>query len=93
MIIIIRSGPDTPEGRRALRLAQSTASDIVLLQNGAYFLNKDALEGFYNIAYVLEDDMKLRGLKGSGSEARLTMISYDGLVDLMAETDKVVGMF
>ncbi len=93
MIIIVRSGPDTPEGKRALKLAQSTASDIVLMQSGAYFLNEGALEGFYNAAYVLEDDMKLRGLKGEGSAARLKTINYDGLVDLMAETDKVIGMF
>jgi sulfur relay protein TusB/DsrH len=93
MIVIVRSGPDTPEGKRALKLAQSTASDIVLTQNGAYFLNGDALEGFYNVAYILEDDMKLRGLKAEESAARLKTITYDGLVDLMAEADKVIGMF
>jgi sulfur relay protein TusB/DsrH len=93
MIVIVRSAPDTPEGKGAVKLAQATASDIVLIQNGTYFLNKDALEGFYNTAYVLEDDMKLRGLKGDEGAARLKTINYDGLVDLMAETDKVIGLF
>jgi sulfur relay protein TusB/DsrH len=93
MIVMIKSAPDTPEGRRGLAIAQDMSADIVLLQNGIYFLAKDALEGFNNVAYVLEDDVRLRGLKGDGTAAKYKTITYDGLVDLMEETDKVLGMF
>jgi len=71
------------------------AADVVLLQNGVYFMQQAHLEdlGFCGTAYVLSDDRKLRGLSAIESNSRAKEITYDGLVDLMAETNKVVGMF
>jgi len=51
------------------------------------------LEGFCGTAYALEDDLKLRGIKGAGIEKGIRETSYDSLVDIMDEQDKVVGMF
>jgi sulfur relay protein TusB/DsrH len=95
MIVIIRSAPDTSEGRRGVKIARDTSADIVLLQNGVYFLKEQALEdlGFVGTAYVLEDDKKLRGLKGNEEQTNMQDIDYGDLVDLMTEADKVIGMF
>ena len=95
MLVIIRNAPDTPEGKRGVKLARTMEADLVLLQNGVYFLQEDHLEdlGFCRTAYVLEDDRRLRGLKIDAEKKNIKDINYDGLVDLMSESDKVVGMF
>lgn len=95
MLVIIRSAPDTTEGRRGIKLARDMSADVVLLQNGAYFMQSGKLEdlAFIGMAYILDDDRKLRGLKEPEAGARIKGISYDGIVDLMAESDKVIGMF
>jgi sulfur relay protein TusB/DsrH len=95
MIVLIKSAPDTPEGQRGVKIARDISADIVLLQNGVYFLQGQRLEdlGFYSVTYVLEDDRRLRGLKPADADKNIKDISYDGLVDLMADSDKVIGMF
>jgi len=71
------------------------SADIVLLQNGVYFIKEQTLTdlGFVKKAYVLEDDRRLRGLRCADENKNIKDIDYGGLVDLMTETDKVVGMF
>ncbi|MFN3740539.1 MAG: sulfurtransferase complex subunit TusB [Thermodesulfovibrionales bacterium] len=93
MLVIIKSSPDTPEGRRGFKLARDMASDMVLLQNGVYFAQRERFEGFCGKVYVLEEDMRLRGLKDDEVLKDAEKIDYDRLVDLMVEEDKVVGMF
>jgi sulfur relay protein TusB/DsrH len=93
MLVIIKSAPDTPEGKRGVKLARDMAADLVLLQNGVYFAQQERLEGFSGTAYALEDDLKLRGIKGGGIEKSIKEIGYDALVDLMSDENKVVGMF
>ncbi len=96
MLVIIKSAPDTPEGKKGVRLACDMHADIVLLQNGIYFIKKDQLEdlGFVRTAYVLEDDRRLRGLTDDDAYRKnIKNIDYDGLVDLMDGSDKVIGMF
>ena len=95
MLVILRSAPDTPEGKRGVKIARDMSADIVLLQNGLYFLQGAQLEdlGFVRTAYALEDDRRLRGLKETDGKKNIKDIDYGGLIDLMTETDKVVGMF
>ena len=93
MIVIVKSSPDTPEGKRGVKLARDMAADIALIQNGVYFAQKEMLEGFCGTAYVLGDDTRLRGLNRDEIDKAIRNIDYDGLVDLMAENDKVIGMF
>ena len=95
MIVIVKSAPDTSEGKRGVKTARDMSADLVLLQNGVYFTQGERLEdlGFYRAAYVLNEDRKLRGLKDNDTKKNIKNISYDGLVDLMAESDKVIGMF
>jgi sulfur relay protein TusB/DsrH len=95
MLVIVRNTPDTPEGKRGVKLARALSADLVLLQNGVYFLQQDHLEdlGFCRTAYVLEDDRRLRGLNIDAEKKNMKDISYDNLIDLMTESDKVVGMF
>ena len=93
MIVIIKSAPDTPEGKRGIKLARDMAADLFLIQNGVYFAQEERLEGFCGTAYVLEDDLKLRGLKGADIEKSIRETGYDSFVDLTDESDKVVGMF
>jgi sulfur relay protein TusB/DsrH len=95
MVVVIRSAPDTPEGKRGVKLACDMFADIVLLQNGVYFVQGQRLEdlGFCKTAYMLEDDRRLRGLAAHDAKGIIKVVGYDGLVDLMAESDKVIGMF
>ena len=93
MLVIVKSAPDTADGKRGIKLARDMAADVVLLQNGVSFAQKERLEGFCGTAYVLDDDVRLRGLKGDEIEKGIKLVDYGSLVDLMADEDKVVGMF
>jgi sulfur relay protein TusB/DsrH len=93
MIVMIKSGPDTTDGATGVALAKDGGADLVLLQNGVYFAQKERLGTFPGAVYVLDDDKRLRGLKDSEIDARVKTIDYDRLTDIMTESDKVVGMF
>lgn len=93
MLVIVKSAPDTTDGKRGIKLARDMAADVVLLQNGIYFAQRERLEGFCGTAYVLDDDVRLRGLKNDEIEKDIKRLDYGSLVDLMAGEDKVVGMF
>ncbi len=93
MLVIIKSAPDTIEGKRAVKLARDMAADICLIQNAVYFAQKDRLEGFCGTVFVISEDAQLRGLKSGDMDKGIKEIDYDGLVDLMIKEDKVVGMF
>lgn len=91
MLVVIKSAPDTREARRAVKLARDTAADILLIQNAVYLAGKERLEGFCGTAYVLDEDMRLRGV--SDIEKGIKTVGYGEAVDLMAEEDKVIGLF
>lgn len=93
MITIIKSSPDTPEGKRGFKMARDMASDMVLLHNGVYLPQMERFEGLCGKVYILEEDMRFRGLKDEEILTDAIKIDYDRLVDLMVEEDKVVGMF
>lgn len=93
MLVIIKSSPDTPEGKRGVKLARDMAADICLIQNAVYFAQKERLEGFCGMAYVLDEDARLRGLSSGDMDKGIREIGYDALVDFMVKEDKVVGMF
>lgn len=93
MVVIVKSSPDTEDGKRGVKLARDMAADVVLLQNGVYFAQVERLEGFCGTAYVLDDDARLRGLRDSEIEKGIRRLDYGSLVDLMASEDKLVGMF
>jgi sulfur relay protein TusB/DsrH len=87
MLFLIASAPDTPEFKTAIQMAGDVRADICLLQNAVYA----ARTSDNNNMYVLDDDMKLRGI--NKHEISGKPIDYDRLVDLMITADKVVGMF
>ncbi len=91
MLVLIKSAPETPEARCAMRLAKNSSADVVLIQNGVYHCDGECLEDFAGSVYALQVDRNLRGVKAAGENVRL--ISYEELVDLMTEDEKVKGMF
>jgi sulfur relay protein TusB/DsrH len=93
MIVMIKSAPDTSDGAIGLTLAKEGGADLVLLQNGVYFAQKDRLGALPGAVYVLDDDKRLRGLKDSEMDARVKTINYDTPTDIMTGGEKVVGMF
>ncbi|MEW6674932.1 MAG: DsrH/TusB family sulfur metabolism protein [Nitrospirota bacterium] len=93
MLVIVKSPPNTADGERGVKLARDMAADVVLIQNGVYFAQKERLGGFCGRAYIIDEDKRLRGLKDEELERDVKKLTYDDLVDLMAENDKVVGMF
>ncbi len=93
MLVMIKSAPDTTDGARGLTLAKESGANLVLLQNGVYFAQKERLGTFMGNVYVLGDDKRLRGLKDSEMDARAKTIDYDKLTDIITGGEKVVGMF
>ncbi|HAK89465.1 MAG TPA: hypothetical protein DHV16_02435 [Nitrospiraceae bacterium] len=93
MLVIIKSGPDTSEGKRGIKLARDMAADVCLMQNAVYFSQKDRLEGFCGTAFVLGDDARLRGIPSAEMEKGVKEINYEELVDLMMKEDKTAGAF
>jgi len=93
MLVMIKSAPDTTDGAIGLTLAKEGRADLILLQNGVYFAQKDRLGSFTGAVYVLDDDKKLRGFKDSEMEERVKIINYDKLTDIITSGEKVVGMF
>ena len=93
MLIIIKSAPDTMEGKRTIKLANDMSADICLMQNAVYFSQREQLKGFSGRIYVIDEDRKLRGLKDEEIVPEIKKIDYDGLVELMAEKKKVIGIF
>ena len=93
MLVMIKSAPDTTDGAIGLSLAREGGADLVLLQNGVYFAQKDRLGPLTAAVYVLDDDKRLRGLKDSELDARVKTINYDKLTDLITGGEQVVGMF
>ncbi len=93
MLVMIKSAPNTADGAIGLILAKEGGADLVLLQNGIYFAQKERLGPFTGNVYVLDDDKRLRGLKDSEMDARAKTIDYDKLTDIITGDEKVVGMF
>jgi sulfur relay protein TusB/DsrH len=93
MIVMIKSAPDTTDGVRGVTIAKEGGADLMLLQNGVYFAQKERLGTFTGAVYVLDDDKRLRGLKDSEMDARATIIDYDRMTDIITAGKKVAGMF
>jgi sulfur relay protein TusB/DsrH len=92
MLVMIKSAPDTTDGAIGLTLAKEGGADLILLQNGVYFAQKERLGSFPGAVYVLDDDKRLRGIKDSEIDARAKAIDYDKLTDIITGGDKVVGL-
>jgi sulfur relay protein TusB/DsrH len=93
MLVIIKSAPDTTEGKRAVALATDSKADICLIQNGVYFAQGERLKNFNGIPYLIGEDARLRGLKDSELHENAKKIDYEALVDLLSENDKTIGAF
>ena len=93
MLVLVKSGPDTSEGNRGISIARDIAADLVLIQNGVYFAFAERLEGFPGTIYILDEDSKLRGLRDDAIRKDVRKLDYEGLVAVITEADKVVGMF
>jgi sulfur relay protein TusB/DsrH len=93
MVVIIKSAPDTNDGALGLTLAKNGRADLILLQNGVFFAQKDRLGSFPGVVYVLDDDKKLRGLKDAELDERVKVIDYDKMTDIITSDEKVTGMF
>ncbi len=87
MLFLISSAPDTKEFKTAYKLAKELNAEICLLQSAVYasrHIDDSSL-------YVLRDEMQLRGI--NENEISGKTIGYHRLIDLMTETDNVVGFF
>ena len=75
-------------------MARSEGAALVLLQNAVTFAHSE-LSGSAGpgTTYVLEEDLRLRGLGVDELDERIVRIGYPELVDLLTAADKVVGTF
>jgi hypothetical protein len=46
MLVIVKSAPDTADGKRGIKLARDMAADLVLLQDGVFFCTKREIWSF-----------------------------------------------
>jgi sulfur relay protein TusB/DsrH len=93
MLVMVKSSPDSTEGKRGIKLAMDMAADLILIQNAVYFSQKKGLESFSGTAYALDEDMRLRGISSDSAGSKIREIDYDKLVDLMIKEEKVFGAF
>jgi sulfur relay protein TusB/DsrH len=93
MVVIIKSAPDTNDGALGLTLAKEGRADLILLQNGVLFAQKERLGSLSGAVYVLDDDKKLRGLKDSELDEQVKVIDYDQMTDIITSAEKVTGLF
>ena len=93
MLVMVKSSPDSAEGKRGIKLAMDMAADLILIQNAVYFSQKKRLESFAGTAYALDEDMRLRGISSDSTGSKIREIDYDKLVDLMMKEEKVFGAF
>ena len=93
MLVLIKSSPDTPEGKRGIKMATDLGAEMVLIQNGVYLAKHVALQDLDRPVYLLDEDTRLRGINLEGLGNNLKVINYDGLVNLMMDHEKVIGLF
>ena len=87
MLFLISSAPDTNEFKTAFQMAKDVNAEICLLQNAVYASRGSEDENFY----VIHEDLQLRGIRENEISCRT--IDYEGLIDLMTKSDRVVGLF
>lgn len=67
----------------ALEMALTTEADVLLMQDGVYFLNKTLATVFGDRkVYALGIDVEKRGLSDRLVEG-VNLVDYDGMVDLL----------
>lgn len=105
--MLLKSGPSTDNAGRALQaaddmMAQGHAVSLYLLQEAVRF--RQPREGCPNTAKlqeliakklevnVLTQDADLRGIDVAAAGSAISNGTYDSLVDLMASSDRVVGI-
>jgi sulfur relay protein TusB/DsrH len=93
MLVMVKSSPDSTEGKRGVKLAMDMDADLILIQNAVYFSQKKRLNSFGRTAYALGEDMRLRGISSDSTGNNIREIDYDKLVDLMMKEEKVFGAF
>jgi sulfur relay protein TusB/DsrH len=87
MLFLISSAPDTKEFKSAYKIAQQMNAEVCLLQNAVY-ASRNLLDSSF---YMLKDELHLRGIREDEVSGKL--IDYSQLAGMMAESDKVVGLF
>lgn len=76
----------------ALRQALSTEADVLLMQDGVYFLNKARAHDFGDRrVYALGLDVEKRGLMDRLVDG-VDLVDYDGMVDLLFSGVTVVNL-
>lgn len=93
MLVIIKSAPETTNGKRGVKVARDMAADICFIENAVYFAVKDRLEGFCGTVFLLDQDRRLRGIGDGSIEKDIKIIDYDTLIELMIKEDNVIGAF
>lgn len=93
MLVIVKSAPESPEGKSGMKLARDMGADLCLIQDAVYFAQEGRILDFPGNIYVLEDDRRLRGLRHDEMCRAMKGIDYDGLIELITKEDKIVGAF
>lgn len=77
----------------ALKQALSVETEILLIQDGVYFLNSKAANPDLSERkiHALRMDVEKRGLADRLIEG-VNLVDYDGMVDLLFSSDKVVNL-
>jgi len=93
MVVMIKSAPGTPEAKRGIALAGDLTADLVLIQNAVYLAPQGQMRGYRGAVYVLDEDLRMRGVGPEADIGAVKRIDYDMLVDLLTKADQVHGVF
>jgi tRNA 2-thiouridine synthesizing protein B len=87
-LIIVKHGPNNPAERIKLESATEN-DDVILLQNGVYWILQNVKEHTKANVYALKDDFLARGYDESNSNVPL--ISYAQLIEIIEKHPKSIG--
>lgn len=92
MLVIMKSAPDTPEGKRGAALARDLTADVCLIQNAVYFAQEGRLGDFPGTVYALDEDCRMRGVQEEQQNNKIKKLDYDALVDIMIAENNIIGV-
>jgi tRNA 2-thiouridine synthesizing protein B len=87
-LVMVKYGIDHPAAKLKLATAEA-GDDVVLVQNGIYWVLEDVQKKTRGKVSVLKDDLLARGYPESATESPL--IDYSGLVELIEKQENFIG--
>jgi len=91
MLMLVKYGCDNTADCHKFSLAVP-GDQIVLIQNGVFWAMNEALDPYLEKGvevYAIQPDFEARGF--SETDSKVPLISYDGFIELLENTERTLG--